>query len=105
MMIQRWRIDDTSEPGHVFCEHLQSPRLVGELLPRDRTPEDVDALPAPGNRWLAVTHWLEDEEEGIYYEEQDMYDSLADALAAHEAAKASNGSLQRTVSGTSVTRR
>ena len=36
--------------------------------------------------WLAKIRFLDDEESHVY-EEQDMYDSLAAALEAHQAAK------------------
>ncbi len=81
----RWIIDDTSKPGRIFCEHTQQPRLIGELLPPDRLPNKGIAIPAPGV-WLAKIRFLDDEESHVY-EEQDMYDSLAAALEAHQAAK------------------
>ena len=87
MSFSRWIIDDTTEPGRIFCEHTAEPRLKGELLPFDLRREG-DALPAPDNRVLANIQWLEDEEDGIYYEAQDMYDSLEVALKDYEAAKA-----------------
>jgi hypothetical protein len=83
-MSGRWKIDDTTRPGRVFCEHLARPRLTGELLPSDRVPDHSWAIPAPGGLWLANLVWPD----GIgCYEEQDMYDSLAEALKAHDAAK------------------
>ncbi len=83
----RWIIDDTSEPGHIFCEHTQDPRLIGELLPLGEAPEDGDFLAAPGSCCLCKIRWLEDVEEGISYEVQDMYNSLESALKAHRVAK------------------
>lgn len=49
----RWKIDDTTHPGRVFCQHLHYPRLIGELLPADEAPVNADRLPATRNRWLA----------------------------------------------------
>jgi len=84
----RWKIDDTTHPGRVFCEHLCYPRLSGELLPAKQVSAKMDRLPAPGNRWLTNLRWLEpDAEQGVVYEDRDMYDSLAAALEAYEAAK------------------
>jgi hypothetical protein len=88
MSVPRWKIDDTTFPGRILCEHTQYPRLIGELLPYDETPEESDALAAPGERCLGKIRWLEDVEEGIHFEVRDMYDSLAAALEAHQAAKA-----------------
>jgi uncharacterized protein (DUF2237 family) len=88
MSLPRWKIDDTTRPGRVFCEHTQYPRFIGELLSNDKAPKVGVAMPAPGNRWLCKIRWIEDVEEGVHYEEQDMYDSLEAALKAHHAAKA-----------------
>ena len=105
MSSPRWIIDDTSRPGHVLCEHTFDPRFTGELLSNDDAPTVGLAIPAPGNRWVCNIRWLDDDDDAVVYEEQDMYDSLAEALAAHEAAKAANGSSRQPVSGTSVTGR
>ncbi|MGA2032150.1 MAG: hypothetical protein ABSG68_07845 [Thermoguttaceae bacterium] len=84
-MSTRWKIDDTTHPGRTLCEHLQKPRLTGELLSPDDMPERGFAIPAPGGLWLLITGWPE----GIQgYEEQDMYDSLEAALKAHQASHA-----------------
>ncbi len=83
----RWKIDDTTHPGRVFCQHLHYPRLIGELLPADEAPVNADRLPATRNRWLANIQWLENMDDGVCYEARDMYDSLAAALKAHEKAR------------------
>jgi hypothetical protein len=80
----RWLIDDTSKPGRTFCEHTQEPLLIGELLTPDQLTGKHFAIAGPGV-WLSKIRWLSD---CHFYEEQDMYDSLAAALEAHEAAKA-----------------
>ncbi len=103
-MKPRWIIDDTSEPGRVFCEHTEDPPFVGELLPDDKAPLIGLAIPAPGGQWVCNIRWLE-ESESYFYEEQDMYDSLEEALAAHEAAKASNGPLGLTAAAARLPRR
>ncbi len=86
----RWRIDDTSHPGRIFCEHRIEPRLRGELLPAKQAPQEGDALPAPDNRLLCNIEWLDDIQEGIYYEAQDMYDSLTNAIREWEVDKQTN---------------
>ena len=83
----RWIIDDTSQPGRIFCEHTQEPRLTGELLSWQDAPEEGTFLPAPQGQWLTNIRWLEDTSEGIVYERMDMYQSLEEALKEHEAAK------------------
>ena len=83
-MTSRWKIDDTSKPGRIFCEHTQDPKLLGELVSPDDLPDTGFTLPAPEGNWLLIIRWLG---EIHSYEEQDMYDSLEVALKAHEAAK------------------
>jgi hypothetical protein len=34
-MNPHWKIDDTTQPGRVFCEHRQDPLLIGELISPD----------------------------------------------------------------------
>ena len=83
-MKPRWIIDDTSQPGRIFCEHTQKPRLIGELLDGDHVREDDFAMAAPNGLWVAEIRWLG---KTSVYEEQDMYESLDEALKAHHAAK------------------
>ncbi len=83
----RWIIDDTSKPGCIFCEHTKEPRLIGELLSWEDAPKEGTFLPAPDGQWLTNIRWLENTGDGIVYERMDMYNSLATALEAHQAAK------------------
>ena len=83
----RWIIDETSQPGRIFCEHTQEPRLIGELVSWQNAPAEGTFLPAPKGQWLTVVRWLEDTSLGIVYEHMDMYQSLEAALKDHEAGK------------------
>jgi hypothetical protein len=85
-----WKIDDTSHPGRVLVEHAEYPRLTGELLPFDETPDVGDVLCAPRRQCLCNIRWLEDEDktEGILIDEPALYESLEKALDARDAAKA-----------------
>jgi hypothetical protein len=80
----RWIIDDTAKPGTIFCEHTQEPELLGKLLTPDQLPKKGFAMPAPGGRCLYIVRFLGDSH---VWDEQDMYDSLTEALEAHQAAK------------------
>ena len=65
-----WKIDDTSEPGHIFCERREPPRLRGELLPADKAPPQGDFSRPRDNRVLANIEWLDDPEDAIDYDAQ-----------------------------------
>ena len=96
----RWIIDDTSQPGRIFCEHTQEPRLRGELLPYDDAPEIGFFFHAPDDRLLCNVQWLDDDiEDGIVFETLDMTNSLAAALKQHEAAKHPRGEALDTLPG------
>ena len=88
-----WKIDDTSEPGRIFCERREPPRLRGELLPADKAPPQGDSMPAPGNRVLANIEWLDDPEDAIDYDAEidsgghTVSESLACALIEYEIDK------------------
>jgi hypothetical protein len=80
-----WKIDDTSQPGRIFCEHLEYPRLIGELLPFEETPDEGDVFNAPGHQCLCRIRWLEGA--SVVVTPWELYDSLAAALESHQAAK------------------
>jgi hypothetical protein len=88
-----WRIDDTSEPGHIFCERTAEPRLRGELMPAEKAPPQGDSMPAPDNRVLANIQWLDDPEDSIDYDAwiddggYTVSESLACALQEYEIDK------------------
>jgi hypothetical protein len=76
------RIDNDSQPGRIFCEHLQAPRFRAELLGPDDLPNQGLTLPAPQGNWLLILGQIGD---GVI-EEQDLYLSLEAALKEHQAA-------------------
>ena len=82
-MNHRWKIDDTTHPGRIFCEHLQDPRFRAELLAPADLPDEGLTLSAPEGNWLLVLGPIGP---GVI-EEQDLHDSLAVALQEHAAAK------------------
>ena len=87
MSLSRWKIDDTSQPGRIFCEHTQEPRLLGEVVSYDDAPERGTFFHVPHDRLFYVIKWLDDDaDEGIVFETLDMTNSLIAALKEHEAA-------------------
>ena len=82
-MSHRWKIDDTSHPGRILCEHLQDPRFLAELVAPDDLPDEGLTLSAPQGKWLLILGPIG---RGVI-EEQDLYDSLEAALKEHAAAK------------------